>query len=252
MRWRCGTGIRGCGARSGPGRRRCGWPARSPGGASARGLDAAQAEWVDAETTPYITTLPPKRFLDLVEAKIIEADPEAAEERARAKALARFVHAGRVDEHGLRTLVARAHAGDVTYLVAVLDRIAVILAQRGDDRPLDVLRAEALRVLGNPARALALLPRRPWRPPTRRSRRRASSGGTALFPHGDTGVDLRRRRPAAAGRSIPTSTTCRCWTTDELAALPEFQALAGAVAGASAVGGERARPASRSTPTPAC
>jgi hypothetical protein len=121
------------------------------------GLDAAQAEWVDSETTRYITTLPPKRFLDLVEAKIIAADPQAAEERARAKALARFVHTGQTDEVGLRTLVARASAGDITYVVAVLDRLARILAERGDEKPFEALRADALRLLANPARALALL-----------------------------------------------------------------------------------------------
>jgi hypothetical protein len=120
-------------------------------------LDQSQAGWVDAETTPYVTTLPPGRFLSLVDARIIEADPAAAEERARARALARFVHAGATDEQGLRTLVARASAGDVTYVVAVLDRIAVILAQGGDPRSVDERRADALRILANPARALALL-----------------------------------------------------------------------------------------------
>ena len=120
-------------------------------------LAAGAAREVDEQTTPYVTTLPPQRFLDLVDAKIVEADPEAAQERARARALARFVHAGRTDEDGLRTIVARASAGDVTYLVAVLDRLAGILAAQGDPRPTDVLRADALRILGNPARALALL-----------------------------------------------------------------------------------------------
>ena len=124
---------------------------------AAADLDAVQAAWVDAATTPYVETLPTKRFLDLVEAKIIEADPAAAEERARAEALRRFVRSGAVDEHGMKTLVARAHAGDVTYLVAVLDRIAVILAERGDHTALEVRRTTALRILANPARALALL-----------------------------------------------------------------------------------------------
>ena len=48
------------------------------------------------------------------------------------------MRSGAVDEHGMKTLVARAHAGDVTYLVAVLDRIAMILAERGDHTPLEV------------------------------------------------------------------------------------------------------------------
>jgi hypothetical protein len=115
------------------------------------------ARWVDAETTPYATTLPPGRFLRLVEAKIAAADPDAAEERARQEALHRFVRAGQADEHGMKTLVARAGAGDILAVVAVVDRIAVILADQGDPNPLDARRATALRVLANPARALAML-----------------------------------------------------------------------------------------------
>jgi hypothetical protein len=40
--------------------------------------------WVDAATTPYVETVPPKRFFDLVEATVIEADPQAAGARAQA------------------------------------------------------------------------------------------------------------------------------------------------------------------------
>src|SRR3712207_8578703 len=50
-------------------------------------LGAAAARWVDEQTTRYVTTLPPARFLELVEAKIVEADPDAAEQRARTRAL---------------------------------------------------------------------------------------------------------------------------------------------------------------------
>ena len=67
------------------------------------------------------------------------------------------MRAGQTDENGLRTLVARARAGDVTVLVAVIDRIAAILSDRGDTDPVDVRRATALRVLANPAEALELL-----------------------------------------------------------------------------------------------
>ncbi|QIK65644.1 hypothetical protein G7072_04200 [Nocardioides sp. HDW12B] len=120
-------------------------------------LTQEQAHWVDDRTTPYVETLPPGRYLALVRATIIAADPAAAEERARAAELARFVRAGQTDEHGLRTLVARARAGDVTVLVAVIDRIAAILSDRGDTDPVEVRRATALRVLANPAEALHLL-----------------------------------------------------------------------------------------------
>lgn len=124
---------------------------------AATGLTMEQARWVDTETTPYLTSLPVARFLALVEAKIIAADPDAAAERARQAALARFVRSSQTDENGLRTLVARARAGDVLYLVAVLDRLAEILRTDGHAGTLDERRAAALRILANPARALALL-----------------------------------------------------------------------------------------------
>lgn len=188
------------------------------------GLDAMQAELVDAETTPYITTLPPSQFLDLVEAKIIAADPQAAEERAQARSLARFVHAGRTDEFGLRTIVARAHAGDATFVVAVLDRIAAILAERGDGRGLDVLRAEALRVLANPALALALLTEAALEETDPAVETAGDLAQHALFPYGDTGTIL-----DADGNHLPA--TCPNVADlpviehDELAALPAYQTL---------------------------
>lgn len=148
-------------------------------------LTHEQAMWVDRETTPYISTLPTGRFLKVVEAKIIEADREAAEARARAEALARFVRAGRVDEHGLRTVVARAHAGDVTYLVAVLDRIAGLMAEQGDPRNADALRADALRVLANPARALALLTGAALDEADDAVETPGEQGHATLFAHGD-------------------------------------------------------------------
>lgn len=198
-------------------------------------LDAAQAAWVDEQTTPYLSTLPPRRFLDLVEAKIIEADPEAAEERARARALARFVRAGRTDEDGLRTLVARAHAGDITYLVAVLDRIAVVLVEQGDPRPHDVLRADALRILGNPARALALLTGATLDHADPAVETPGEATAETLFPHGDTGWMLDAR-----GRTIPGVLDISDLDVDE----PDLDSLVGsdAVSSRAAVGSELASP----------
>jgi hypothetical protein len=120
-------------------------------------LDQEQARWVDEQVAPYVTALTPGRFLALVEAKIREVDPAAAEARAEAAALARFVRTGQTDEAGLKTLVARAEAGDVVVFVAMLDRIAGILAERGDTDSVDGRRASALRVMADPAQALALL-----------------------------------------------------------------------------------------------
>ncbi len=95
--------------------------------------------------------------MELLEARIIAADPEAAEQRRLTAELERFVITGQSNEHGLRTLVAKATAGEVIYLVAMVDRIAEILLQQGDTDPVGVRRSKALGILAQPARALALL-----------------------------------------------------------------------------------------------
>jgi len=121
------------------------------------GLDADQAGWVDSETTEYLGALPWARFERLVETKIVEADPAAAEARRRAAAMRRFVATGQSCEYGLKTLVARANAGDVIFFVAMVDRIAKILALHGDTDSVDVRRSKAIGILATPARALQLL-----------------------------------------------------------------------------------------------
>src|SRR3954468_15701353 len=125
----------------------------------AAGLSGGQARFVDEATTPYLDTLAWATFTRLVEARIIEADPAAAEARRVAAALERFVSTGRSSEFGLTTLIARANAGEVIYFVAMCDRIAQILALEGDPESADVRRSKALAILANPARALALLTR---------------------------------------------------------------------------------------------
>ena len=49
---------------------------------AAAGLTLGQARWVDQVTADYAASLPPGRYLALVEARIVEADPAAAEARA--------------------------------------------------------------------------------------------------------------------------------------------------------------------------
>ena len=65
-------------------------------------LTAAQARFVDEATTPYVDTLAWAAFTRLVEARIIEAAPAAAEARRVAAALERFVATGRSSEFGLK------------------------------------------------------------------------------------------------------------------------------------------------------
>ena len=146
---------------------------------------------MDAAVTPYVEALAWKPFTDLVAARIIEADPAAAEARRVAESLARFVTTGQSDEFGLKTLIVKANAGDVIFFVAMCDRIAQCLAAEGDTDPVDVRRSKAVGILAQPALALALLQRHAAIAPastTRRAARRTS----------------RPARPAAA----PTRARC--------------------------------------------
>jgi hypothetical protein len=121
------------------------------------GLTLEQARWIDEHSSEWVTTLPWGAYVDLVERLIIDADPEAAETRRLEAETRQGVWTGQSTEHGLRTIIARAGAGEVVYLVAVVDRIAEILQSRGDLREVGPRRAAALAILAHPAHALALL-----------------------------------------------------------------------------------------------
>jgi hypothetical protein len=130
----------------------------------AAGLDRAQARVVDEATTPHVDSMPWASFERLVSAEIIAVDPAAAEQRRRARELEQFVSAGQSDEHGLKTLVARAEAGDIIVFLAMCDRIAQILLLEGDTSPVGARRARAVGILAQPAQALAMLQRHAARP----------------------------------------------------------------------------------------
>lgn len=121
------------------------------------GLTLEQARWIDEHSCEWVTTLPWGSYVDLVERLIIDADPEAAETRRLEAESRQGVWTGQSSEHGLRTIVARAGAGEVVYLVAVIDRIAEILTTKGDLREIGPRRAAALAILAHPAHALSLL-----------------------------------------------------------------------------------------------
>jgi hypothetical protein len=121
-----------------------------------RTLSRSAAAYVDAAIADHLGALPAGRLLALVEAKIVEADPELAEARRREAEQTRFVRSTR-DEHGLKTLIARATAGDVIVFQAMVDRLAEVLGARGDDDSADVRRSKAIGILARPAEALRLL-----------------------------------------------------------------------------------------------
>jgi Domain of unknown function (DUF222) len=125
--------------------------------AATRHLTAEQAGWVDDQIAPSLGAVSSGRLQNLLDAAIYEADPVSAEQQAAAAAQERFVRLGRSSEHGLKMIIARATAGDAIWFKATIDRIADILALRGDPDPIDVRRSKAIGILAQPAEALQLL-----------------------------------------------------------------------------------------------
>ena len=93
------------------------WKARKVAQAT-RHLSRDSAMAVDAAVAGSVIGLSWGRFETLLAAKIIEADPHAAEEQAKIWEAERFVRAGRTGQSGLKLLIAKANAGDVIWFMA--------------------------------------------------------------------------------------------------------------------------------------
>jgi Domain of unknown function (DUF222) len=122
-----------------------------------RHLRADQAAIVDQRIACSLGALSWTRLHTLLEAAIMEADPEGAERAAAAAAKERFVRLGRKSEHGLKLIIARAAAGDAIWFKATIDRIADILGRQGDGDSIDVRRSKAIGILAQPVEAVRLL-----------------------------------------------------------------------------------------------
>lgn len=97
------------------------------------------------------------RFVDLVEASVIAADPEAAaerEERAARECFARTTHS---DEHGIRGLYVRGDAATIMRIDATVAFLARALLVLGDGSTLDRRRVTAMLLMANPVQAIRVL-----------------------------------------------------------------------------------------------
>jgi hypothetical protein len=111
---------------------------------------------VDHALSDFVGMMPWPRFARILSATILEADPALAAERADRARTAQDVFSFD-SEDGLKTVVAKAAAGDAIWFLATVNRIAEILAARGDTDPVGTRRARALGILAQPAEALRLL-----------------------------------------------------------------------------------------------
>lgn len=133
------------------------WVARRVA-AMSRPLLADTIGVVDRAVARAISGHAPSTVISIARAKIIAADPEThAAERERIRH-ERYVRLSRADEYGYRHVIARVTAGDATWIDAMVDRVADILAAtHGHDHNHDELRSLALGWLARPVDLLQLL-----------------------------------------------------------------------------------------------
>ena len=122
-----------------------------------RHLTAEQAALVDQRIAGSLGAVSWGRMELLLEAAILAADPDGAQQAAAAAVQERFVRLGRTSQHGLKLIIARAAAGDAMCFKAIIDRIADILGRQGDSDTVEVRRSKAIGILAQPADALQML-----------------------------------------------------------------------------------------------
>jgi hypothetical protein len=111
---------------------------------------------VDHALSDFVDMMPWPRFATLLSAAILHADPAAAAERVQRCRSTQDVFSFD-SEDGLKTIIAKAAAGDAIWSMATVNRIADILAAQGDTDPIGTRRARAIGILAQPAEALRLL-----------------------------------------------------------------------------------------------
>ncbi|BAK34758.1 hypothetical protein MLP_17440 [Microlunatus phosphovorus NM-1] len=123
-----------------------------------RHLGGLSSWLVDLKITRHVETMAWPRFLDLLDATLLEVDEATYQQRADEAAGHKDVRTYR-GEHGLRTLIAKIEAGDALAFQALVDRVAECLADEGDDDPIGARRAKAVGIIAHQARLRDLLAR---------------------------------------------------------------------------------------------
>lgn len=145
------------------------WVARKVASATCD-LAPDAAAHVDAAVAPLLATLPTGRLLDVLAARVVEADHALADTKTHRARTRRGAWLGRPDrETGLQTLIARGDTATITQVWTRLDHLAHLLdghatpgaghtdPDSGDRPEIEELRGEALGLLANPLAALKLL-----------------------------------------------------------------------------------------------
>ncbi len=109
-------------------------------------LSADQAGDLDARLAEHLDLLPWPRFQRLLQAAVLDIDPDGLTAREVRAPTQRFVHIHDGGD-GLTLLVARATSGDITWFWAAINQIGDILAEDGDTDTLDIRRSRAIGIL---------------------------------------------------------------------------------------------------------
>lgn len=119
-----------------------------------RSLSREAAAMVDRSLVDALGGMSWSAFVELVDARIVAADPVRAEQERELRRTERCVRVGR-SVAGSKTIFARASTEDAVWFDATVDRLADLLDSGQDSK--DVRRARALGVLARPHEALQLL-----------------------------------------------------------------------------------------------
>ncbi len=131
------------------------WKARQIAQRTAH-LGVLPAREVDRLIVNHIELVAWRRLERMLDATLLHVDAHTYRDRADQATNRRDVWATESSD-GLRTLIARCDAGDISIFLALVNRIADALADDGDEDPVAVRRAKAIGIAGYPDRALDLL-----------------------------------------------------------------------------------------------
>ncbi len=132
------------------------WVGRRTAAAS-RDLSLEAVAHVDRRVSRWAASLTWGRLERIVDAAVIEADPERAQSKADSARSDHGVWVNPDAEHGSMSAFIRGDAADVLQFDAGLDSVADNLALLGDESSKDQRRAHAVGILGDPQQALDLL-----------------------------------------------------------------------------------------------
>jgi hypothetical protein len=121
------------------------------------GLDAGQARELDAQLAPKAGLLGWPRLVRLCRGLMCQLAPERAIDTAQRARAERYVRKSAAEDPAVSYLNARVDTSDAIFFDAMVDRIADILADQGDEDTKEVRRAKSIGILATPVRAHLLL-----------------------------------------------------------------------------------------------